>query len=138
MLAIKPANLAQLSVVTDIAKGVMSSYRELWSRFSDGALFSEEQFHLAVESDQAESTHMISVNLSARVISRKPHQLLLHMLTGLDARESRTPKLLQEIFRYQAWLEFSSGRKWPRALAANRWMNDVYMPAVQALPLGVG
>lgn len=58
----------------------------------------------------------------------------LRRRTGLEVQENQARRLLADINNYRAWLERSSGRPTPAAVAAARWLADVYEPLVAAVP----
>jgi len=74
-----------------------------------------------------------AISIWSRVSDGGDHRLMLHLLTGLDVRDDRSRDLLRDVDRHRGWLEMSTGRPWPRALAANRWLCEVYQPALDSL-----
>ena len=62
------------------------------------------------------------------------HSRELRRRTGLDVQENQARRLLADINSYRAYLETTTGRKTPAAVAAARWLADVYEPTVEAIP----
>jgi hypothetical protein len=55
-------------------------------------------------------------------------------LTGLAAEENQARRLLNDIAGYRAHLERKTGGPVSKALAASRWLTDVYAKVVDAVP----
>ncbi len=68
------------------------------------------------------------------LIEEGHHSRELRRRTGLDVQENQARRLLADIANHRAWLERSSGRPTPAAVAAARWLADVYEPVVVAVP----
>ena len=58
----------------------------------------------------------------------------LRTRTGLDVQENQARRLLAAIGGYRAWLERETGRPTPAAVAAARWLADIYEPVVASIP----
>ncbi len=58
----------------------------------------------------------------------------LRRRTGLEVQENQARRLLSDISRYGAWLERQQDRPVPRAVAAARWLAEIYEPVVEAVP----
>ena len=69
-----------------------------------------------------------------RVVEPGFHRRLLHTLTGLVAEENQGRSLLNDIYRYRAFLEQEKDTVLPQSLAAIRWLTDVYQPTIDAVP----
>ena len=74
------------------------------------------------------------LRLRTRVAEPGHHRRLLFARTGLEAQENQARRLLNDIASYRSHLERQSGRPIPEAVAANRWLTEVYDPAVNAIP----
>src|SRR5690606_7909450 len=59
---------------------------------------------------------------------------LLFARTGLVAQENQARRLLNDIASYRSHLERQAGGPMPEAVAANRWLTEVYDHAVSAIP----
>jgi hypothetical protein len=55
-------------------------------------------------------------------------------LTGLDVWENQARRLLSDIASFRGWLEQVEGRRVPEAVAATRWLRQVYEPIMAAIP----
>jgi hypothetical protein len=55
-------------------------------------------------------------------------------LTGLDVWENQARRLLADIAAYRGHLERAGGRRVPQAVAATRWLTEVYRPTMAAIP----
>jgi hypothetical protein len=124
--------------------GFVQAYHEWWQWISRMRLFEDKGLDGArlTRRDQLPELHReaakqgghIGLILRFQMLETSYPKLLLRMLTGIETGPARARALLRDIFRYRVWLEFSSGKSWPRALAANRWLNEVFHPAVASLP----
>src|SRR5690606_12075938 len=75
------------------------------------------------------------LHLSTRVLEPGHHRRELLSLTGLDVHENQARTLLNDIVRYRASLEQSSGRAVAERIAALHWMSEVYEPVMTAIPV---
>jgi hypothetical protein len=55
-------------------------------------------------------------------------------LTGLDVWENQARRLLADIASFRGWLEQREHRRVPHAVAATRWLREVYEPVMAAIP----
>ncbi|HEX6256765.1 MAG TPA: DUF4032 domain-containing protein [Euzebyales bacterium] len=62
------------------------------------------------------------------------HRRRLMELTGLPAQENQARSLLNDLTNYRAGLERDEGRPMPEAVAAYRWVTEVYQHVVDAIP----
>jgi hypothetical protein len=69
-----------------------------------------------------------------RVVELGHHCRQLRQLTGLDVQENQARRLLNDILAYRASLERESGAAVPQAVAAYRWLSEVYEPITAAIP----
>ncbi len=74
------------------------------------------------------------LRLSTRVVEPGFHHRELAALTGLDVGENQARRLLNDISGYRAWLSRSQGSEVPLAVAASRWLAEIYEPAVESVP----
>jgi hypothetical protein len=68
------------------------------------------------------------------LIEEGHHARELRRRTGLDVQENQARRLLADINSHRAWMEQTSGRRPPAAVAAARWLADVYEPVVESIP----
>jgi hypothetical protein len=74
------------------------------------------------------------LRLRTRVAEPGHHRRLLFTRTGLEAQENQARRLLNDIASYRSHLERTGGARVPGAVAANRWLIEVYDPVVHAIP----
>lgn len=68
------------------------------------------------------------------VVEEGHHHRELRRRTGLEVQENQARRLLADIAAYRAWLERSTGQPVNEAVAAARWLVDVYEPVIGAVP----
>jgi hypothetical protein len=74
------------------------------------------------------------LRLRTRVAEPGHHRRLLFTRTGLVAQENQARRLLNDIKSYRGHLERKAGGPVPEAVAANKWLAEVYDPVVAAIP----
>ena len=74
------------------------------------------------------------LRMRTRVAEPGHHRRLLFTRTGLEAQENQARRLLNDIASYRSYLERTGGGPVPEAVAANRWLTEVYDPVVDAIP----
>ena len=74
------------------------------------------------------------LRVQPRVVELGHHCRQLRELTGLDVQENQARRLLNDILAYRAYLERESGAAIPQAVAAYRWLSEVYEPITAAIP----
>lgn len=62
------------------------------------------------------------------------HSRALASRTGVRVQENQARRLLNDIAAYGAWLERSEGAPVPEAVAAYRWLREVYEPMIARVP----
>ena len=62
------------------------------------------------------------------------HRRRLLQLTGLEAQENQARSLLNDLTNFRAATERDEGRPMPEAVAAYRWLHDVFERVVDAIP----
>ena len=72
--------------------------------------------------------------MKTRVAEPGDHKQRLFMRTGVDAQENQARRLLNDIAGFRGYLEQKGGHPVPESVAANRWLNEVYDPVVDAIP----
>lgn len=68
------------------------------------------------------------------LIDEGHHSRELRRRTGLEVQENQARRLLADIAAHRVWLERETERAQPAAVAAARWLADVYEPVVEAIP----
>jgi hypothetical protein len=74
------------------------------------------------------------VRVVARVLEEGHHSRRLAELTGLRVQENQARRLLNDIDGYRAWLRRAGGPEVPDAVAAYRWLSEVFEPALTRVP----
>jgi tRNA A-37 threonylcarbamoyl transferase component Bud32 len=74
------------------------------------------------------------LHLDPHVVEPGHHRHRLLRLTGLDAQENQARRMLNDIARYREALERKEGRPIRESVAAARWRDEVFEPAVAAVP----
>jgi Domain of unknown function (DUF4032)/Lipopolysaccharide kinase (Kdo/WaaP) family len=74
------------------------------------------------------------VQMVARVLEEGHQRRRLAQLTGLDVQENQARRLLNDIAEYRAWLQSREERELPDAVAAYRWLSEVFEPALARVP----
>jgi hypothetical protein len=74
------------------------------------------------------------LRLNPHLVEPGHHRRRLLMLTGLNAQENQARRMLNDLSAYRALLEAQEGKPLPESVAAYRWRNDVFEPAVAAVP----
>ena len=74
------------------------------------------------------------VRVMARVLEEGHHSRRLAALTGLAVQENQARRLLNDIDGYRAWLQRANGPEVPDAVAAYRWLAEVFEPALARVP----
>jgi hypothetical protein len=74
------------------------------------------------------------IRISPTVIEEGHHSRELRRRTGLAVQENQARRLLADIESFRAWLGRAQDAEVPSAVAAARWLADVYEPIVDAIP----
>jgi hypothetical protein len=132
-----------------VAGEVLRRYEALWAELtSEQVLAPEEQRYriaervrrlndLGFDVDEVELLDADGgsrLRLRTRVAEPGHHRRLLFGRTGLDVQENQARRLLNDIASYRGYLEQIGRRPVPEAVAANRWLVEVYEPVLAAIP----
>ena len=74
------------------------------------------------------------LKVRTRVAEQGQHSRRLFLRTGIDAGENQARRLLNDIASYRAYLEQKQGHPVSEVVAANGWLEEVYDPAINAIP----
>jgi tRNA A-37 threonylcarbamoyl transferase component Bud32 len=134
----------------EIAEEIPRRYEALWSELTreDTVLPAEQRYRIAerlrrlnelgFDVDEIELIDAgeggNKLRLRTRVAEPGHHRRLLFTRTGLHAQENQARRLLNDIASYRSHLERLARRPVPEAVAANRWLSEVYDPVVDAIP----
>ena len=90
--------------------------------------FDVEEFELVRSADGTE------VRVHARVLEEGHHSRRLEQLTGLRVQENQARRLLNDITGFRMHLEHLEGHPLPDAVAAYRWLKEVFEPVLAKVP----
>jgi len=74
------------------------------------------------------------LRLAPTVVEPGHHRRRLLMLTGLGVQENQARRLLNDIASFRVAVERDEGRKLAEAVAAYRWLHEIFEPTVAAVP----
>ncbi len=78
------------------------------------------------------------LRLKLCVAARRFHATQLRELTGLDVGEGQAKILIADLFAYQGWLKQETKTCIPDAVAAQRWVEEVFRPGMARAYEAVG
>lgn len=90
--------------------------------------FDVEELELVRQAD-GDELHMV-----ASVLEEGHHSRRLAALTGIKAQENQARRLLNDLAEYRACLQHEEDREVPDAIAAYRWLAEVYEPTLARVP----
>jgi hypothetical protein len=132
-----------------LADSLPARYRALWDELAhEEVLRPEEQRYRVADrlrrlnelGFDADAVELVSsgdgyrLRVQTRVAEPGNHKNRLFMRAGLDVQENQARRLLNDIAGFRGYLEQKGGRSVPESVAANRWLNEVYDPVVDAIP----
>jgi hypothetical protein len=123
-------------------------YDALWSELTREEVFGAEEGYRIAErlrrlnalGFDVEEIELVAapegyrLRLEPRVVEPGHHRRRLLMLTGLDVEENQARRLLNDLTEFRAQLERTQGREVAESVAAYRWLNEVWEPALTAVP----
>lgn len=74
------------------------------------------------------------LRMVARVLEEGHHARHLAALTGIEVQENQARRLLNDMAEYRAWLQRDVAHEVPEAVAAYRWLTEVYTPVLARVP----
>ena len=74
------------------------------------------------------------LRVKTKVAESGYHRRRLFVRTGIDAEENQARRLLNDIASFRGYLEQNAGHPVSETLAANRWLEEVYDPALAVIP----
>jgi hypothetical protein len=129
--------------------GLEQRYRDLWAELTAADEVGTDERHrieerirrlnelgFDVEELELEATDEGGQRLRIQpvLVEEGHHARELRRQTGLSVQENQARRLLNDITAYRAWLERTSGSPVPEAVAAARWLAEVYEPIVARVP----
>ncbi len=74
------------------------------------------------------------LRITPTIVEEGHHARELRRRTGLEVQENQARRLLADIENFRARIERDAGRPVPSAVAAARWLAEVYEPIIDAIP----
>jgi hypothetical protein len=134
----------------EVADRLVSRYHDLWRELTDEETIPREEqryriaerirrlHELGFDVDEVDLIDVPGggsrVRFTTRVAEPGHHRRVLMSLTGLDVWENQARRLLADIASFRGWMEQVEPRRVPEAVAAYRWLTEVYEPTVGAIP----
>jgi tRNA A-37 threonylcarbamoyl transferase component Bud32 len=134
----------------EVADDFVQRYHNLWRELTDEQVMrrDEQRYRIAerirrlnelgFDVDEVELIDDPSggsrLKMTTRVAEPGHHRNVLMALTGLDVWENQARRLLADIASFRGWLEQVERRRVPDAVAATRWLAEVYQPTMEAIP----
>jgi len=131
------------------AEELRPRYESLWNELTREEILrpDEQRYRIAERLDRlnalgfdAEEVELIPtpegnlLKVRTRVAEAGRLSRRLMVLTGIDAGENQARSLLNDIASFRAWLENKGERPVPEMVAASRWRQEVYDPAIASIP----
>ena len=132
----------------ELGAGLVERYDGLWAELTREDVFAaQEQYRVdsrikrlndlgfdveELDIQTIEGGHKI--RLRVQVVEPGHHRRRLEALTGLDVQENQARRLLNDLDHFRAWRGELGGRVIPEREAAQRWLAEVYRPALAAIP----
>jgi Domain of unknown function (DUF4032)/Lipopolysaccharide kinase (Kdo/WaaP) family len=127
---------------------VVKRYEALWSELTREETFgADERFRLTERLERLNDLGFdvdeirleaapegYKLVLDPHVVEPGHHRHRLLRLTGLDAQENQARRMLNDIARFREAAERREGRPIAESVAAARWRDEVFEPAVAAVP----
>lgn len=133
----------------EVADALPPRYAALWDAVTREEVFrlDEQRYRVAerlqwlnelgFDAGEVELLHTpegARLRVDTRVAEPGQNRRELLRLTGLEVQENQARRLLNDVRSHRAWLEQKEGRPMPEAVAAHRWLAEVYVPVVEAIP----
>ena len=130
------------------AERLAQRYAQLWAELTEDVVIGvDERYRIEarlrrlnelgfdVEEVELESTDAGDrLRMRTRVAEQGHHRRRLMQLTGLQAQENQARSLLNDLTNFRASVERDEGRPLPEAVAAYRWLNEMFQKVVDAVP----
>ena len=132
------------------AADLVARYEQLWATLTSEEVVprDEQRFHIAERIRRLQDLGFdvgeleviddpgggSRLRLTTRVAEPGHHRRTLFARTGLDVQENQARRLLADIASHRAWLERIEQRRVPEAVAAVRWLSEVYEPTLADVP----
>jgi hypothetical protein len=133
----------------EMAQSLPRRYEELWDEVTREEVFAAAELQWRVaerlqrlndlgfdvgEMELITSPEGAKLRVDTRVAEPGQHRREVFRLTGLEVQERQARRLLNDLRAFKAHLEATSGGPVPESFAAHRWLAEVYLPVVDAIP----
>ena len=130
----------------EISEDLQRRYDELWQELTRVEAFDvDERWRIERRirhiNDLGFDVDELSISRDGSELRIRPvlieeghHARELRRRTGLEVQENQARRLLADIEGHRAWLSRDRQQPVPAAVAAARWLADVYEPVVEAVP----
>jgi hypothetical protein len=134
------------------AEELRRRYESLWNELTvEQVMRPDEQRYLIADrlrrlnalGFDAEEVELVStpagnrLKVRTRVAESGEHSRELFLRTGIEAGDNQARRLLNDIASFRAWLEQKTGRPVSQLGAASRWLEEVYDPAIESIPVSL-
>jgi Domain of unknown function (DUF4032) len=134
------------------AEELRRRYESLWNELTvEQVMRPDEQRYLIADrlrrlnalGFDAEEVELVStpagnrLKVRTRVAESGEHSRELFLRTGIEAGDNQARRLLNDIASFRAWLEQKTGRPVSQLVAASRWLEEVYDPVIESIPLSL-
>lgn len=130
------------------AEGFGERYRALWHELTrEDEVGADEQWRIARRMERlnemgfdvqelavVRSADGERLRIRPTLVEEGHHSRALAARTGVSVQENQARRLLNDIAAFGAWLEHEEGAHVPGAVAAYRWLTEVYEPAIARVP----
>jgi hypothetical protein len=130
------------------AERLADRYEQLWTELTEEVIIGvDERYRIEarlrrinelgfdVDEVELESTSTGDrLRMRTHVSEQGFHRRRLLQLTGLQAQENQARSLLNDLTNFRAATERDEGKPMPEAVAAYRWLHEVYQRVVDAIP----
>lgn len=131
-----------------LAAGFRERYRDLWLELTrEDEVGADEQWRITQRMERlnalgfdveelalVRSADGERLRMRPTLVEEGHHSRALASRTGVRVQENQARRLLNDIAAYGAWLEHHEGTPVPDAVAASRWLQNVYEPTIARVP----
>ena len=117
------------------AEEIERRYAALWSELTREEILRPDEQRYRI-SERLRRLNELGFDVDEVELVAEPghHRQLLFTRTGLVAQENQARRLLNDIAGYRAHLEQTEKQPVREAVAANRWLAEIYDPVIAAIP----
>ena len=130
------------------AAAVEARYHGLWAELTAEEVVASDERHridqrirrlndLGFDIDEFELVRTADgcgLRVRPQVVEAGHHRRRFERLTGVTVQENQARRLLNDLDSYRAWLEREAGQPVAEAVAAYRWLTELFEPTIAAVP----